>query len=430
VPRLQVLVAAGGSLYLAAMVVLAITKAPLGTPVFFACAAVAIAAFATTLAAIWRGPAFKQRTFVIAILFAIAIRIPLAVSPVNNDNDMIRYVWDGRVQKLGINPYAVRPADPEVAFTHTDETRNMPSARARTPYPPAAQIFFRFVVTIHDSALAMKLALVVCDLLTMLVLWRWLVVTGQSQWLTLAYAWNPLVVLEVAHSDHIDALGALWTVAAAFWLSRRKTGLAAIAFVLAVATKLLPIVLAPLLWRRITLRDAFVGAGLFVLLYLPFASGTDVLYGVQNVVQHIRFNGPVFRFLAAVASPDVAARIAVALGLLVAAWARWKLPVHDPAGWAWPMAVAIALAPVVYPWYLLYLTPFLLTRATLPLIAWCCSILLTYVVWDLARNGGRWVVPPAILVAEYAIVLAAIGALIWWRRQEPATRPAVSESPG
>src|SRR5690554_4638640 len=233
------------------MIALAVTRAPLGTPVFFACAAVATGVFACLLAAIWRNPAFNQRTFLIAILFAVAIRAPLAGSPVKHDNDMIRYLWDGRVQKLGINPYAVRPADPEMAFTHTDETRNMPSARARTPYPPAAQVFFRFVVTIRDSAYAMKFALVACDLLTMLVLWRWLVVTRRSEWLTLAYAWNPLVVLEVAHSGHIDALGALWTVTAAFWLTRRKTGLATIAFVLAVATKLLPIVLAPLLWRRI-----------------------------------------------------------------------------------------------------------------------------------------------------------------------------------
>jgi alpha-1,6-mannosyltransferase len=425
-----VLVAAGGSVYLGAMIVLAITKARLGTPVFFVCAAVAIAVFAAVLAAIWRAPAFRQRTFLIAIVFAVAIRVPLAVAPVSGDNDMIRYVWDGRVQTLGINPYAVRPADPEVAFTHTDETRNMPSARARTPYPPAAQIFFRFVVTLHDSALAMKLALVACDLLTMLVLWRWLVATGRSEWLTLAYAWNPLVVLEVAHSGHIDALGALWTVAAAFWLSRRKTGLATIAFVLAVTTKLLPIVLAPLLWRRITLRDAFIGAGLFVLLYLPFASGTDVLFGIQNVVQHIRFNGPLFRFFAGAASPEVAARIAVGLGLLVAAWGRWKLPVEHPAAWAWPRAVAIALAPVVYPWYLLSLTPFLLVPSTLPLIAWSGSILLTYVVWELARNGGRWVVPPPILVAEYGIVLIAAGALIWWWRRQVASAPVTSESPG
>ena len=426
-PRFRLLIVAGGAAYLAAMIVLAVTKARLGTPVFFGCAGVGVAAFAALLASIWRSPAFERRTFLIAILFAIAFRAPLALSPVTKDNDMIRYLWDGRIQKLGINPYAVRPADPEVAFTHTDETRDMPSARARTPYPPAAQVFFRFVVTIHDSARAMKLALVFCDLLTILVLWRWLAVTGRSEWLTLAYAWNPLVVLEVAHSGHIDALGALWTVAAAFWLSRRRTGLATIAFVLAVATKLLPIVLAPLLWRRITLRDAFIGAGLFVLLYLPFASGTDVLFGIQNVVQHVRFNGPVFRFVAGLASAETAARAAVGLGLLVAVWARWKLPIEHPSAWAWPMAAAIACAPVVYPWYLLYLTPFLLLPATLPLIVWSCAVLMTYVVWEIAVGGGRWVVPPVVLAVEYGLTVCAAAALIWWaRRQNPI--PSASDS--
>ena len=64
----------------------------------------------------------------------------------------------------------------------------------------------------------------------------WLEAIGCSEWLTLAYAWNPFVVMEVAHSGHIDGLGALWLAAAAYWLTRRRTALATIAYVLAVAT--------------------------------------------------------------------------------------------------------------------------------------------------------------------------------------------------
>jgi hypothetical protein len=406
------LIAVSGAAYLAAMIVLAVSQARLGTPLFFVCAGVGIAAFAAVLTVVWRAPHDRRRLFLVAVLFAVAFRIPLAAPRVNSDNDMIRYLWDGRVQTLGINPYAVRPADPEVAFTHTDETRNMPSARARTPYPPAAQLFFRLVVTLQDSSRVMKLALVLCDLLTILVLWQWLLATGRSEWLALAYAWNPLVVLEVAHSGHIDALGALWIAAAAFWLARRRTALGTIAFVLAVATKLVPIVLVPLLWRRISIRDALIGAALFVLLYLPFASGADVLFAVQNVVQHIRFNGPVFRFFADLTSPDAAARIALGAGLLTAVWCRWKLAADDPAAWAWPMAVAIACAPVIYPWYLLYFTPFLLFPTTLPLIAWSCSVLMTYVVWERALNGGRWIVPEPVVWAEYAVVLGVTVATV------------------
>ena len=234
----------------AAMLALAVTKAPLGTPLFFALAAAAGIAYLAMLRVTWNLGATPRRIFLSALAFAVLMRAPVAVAPVDADNDMIRYLWDGRIQRLGINPYLVLPADPELQWTHTAETRDMPSARHRTSYQPAAQLFFRMVVSLHDSSRGMKLALLACDLLTILVLWRWLVATGRSEWLTLTYAWNPLVVLEVAHSGHIDALGALWIAAAAYWLSRRRTALATIAYVLAVATKPLPVVLAPLFWRR------------------------------------------------------------------------------------------------------------------------------------------------------------------------------------
>src|SRR5687767_11596841 len=123
------LIAVSGAAYLAAMIALAWTEARLGTPLFFVCAGIGAVAYAAVLALIWRAPEHRRRLFVIAILLAAAFRVPVIIRPVNPDNDMIRYIWDGRVQKLGLNPYAVRPADPAVAFTHTDETRNMPSAR-------------------------------------------------------------------------------------------------------------------------------------------------------------------------------------------------------------------------------------------------------------------------------------------------------------
>ena len=95
----------------------------------------------------------------------------------------------------------------------------MPSIRARTPYPAAAQLFFRLVVTIHETSRAMKWALVALRPADDLGAGRWLRATERSAWLALVYAWNPLVILEVAHSGHIDALGALWIAIAAWMLT-------------------------------------------------------------------------------------------------------------------------------------------------------------------------------------------------------------------
>lgn len=399
-----------GAALLASMIVLTFSRAPLGSPLFFAGAACAAAAYLAALARVWHEDRAPRRVLVAAFCLAVAFRVPLVAAHVGPDSDMVRYRWDGRVQHLGYNPYLVVPADPAMAATHTDETRMMPSRHWRTPYLPSAQVFFRLVVGIHDSSRAMKLALVMCDLLTIVVVWRWLATTGRREWLALAYAWNPLVILEIAQSGHIDALGSLWIAASAYWLSRRRTALASIAFVLAVTTKLLPIVLLPLYWKRVRVRDTVAGAVVFALLYLPFADGSTLPLGaVPNVLAYIRFNGPMFKLLAAVATPPVAGLMAVGLGLLVAVWARWRLEASDPAAWAWPMAVALACAPVVYPWYLLSFTPFLLTAATWPLTAWTLSVIPVYVVWEITRQGGRWFVPGAVMAVEYGIpILVAL----------------------
>lgn len=398
--------AIGGAAYLSAVLLLVISRTPLGSGLFYAAASVSVAAYLFVLVRIWHEPGASRRLLYAAFALAVAFRLPPAVAPVGNDSDMVRYLWDGRVQRMSYNPYRVLPADPALAHTHVDGSAAMPSRRDRTPYPPAAQLFFRLVVSIADSPLAMKLALVVCDLLTMIVLWRWLVISGRSEWLTLAYAWNPLVVFEVAHSGHVDALGALWIVASAFWLTRRRTLLATIAFVLAIASKLVPIVLVPLLVGRIRRRDALAGAVFLAALYLPYSSGDVPLGAVPNVVERVRVNGPVFAAIAALTAPRVAAAFAVLLGLSVAIWARWRLSEQDPAAWAWPMAAAIACAPVIYPWYLLYLTPFLFTTSTLPLLAWTLSIPLVYEVWRRSRLGARWITPAWVMAVEFGVPLA------------------------
>jgi hypothetical protein len=285
----------------------------------------------------------------------------------------------------------------------------MPSINSPTPYPAAAQWFFRLMVTIHESARMMKLGLVACDLLTIAVLIAWLRSANRSPWLALLYAWNPLVVLEVAHSGHIDALAALWITVSAWMLSTGRGMRAAIAFVLAVATKLLPIVLLPLFWRRIRIRDAAAGAIVLALLYAPFASaGTVPLGAVPNVVAHIRFNGPAFNRLALFLTPDVAAAFALMAGLTIAAWMRARTAPDDPAAWGWPMAVSLAFAPVVYPWYLLSFTPFLFARSCAALVAWTVAVLPVYGVWELARHGHRWFVPAPLVFVEYGVVLLVL----------------------
>src|SRR5947208_14516618 len=88
--------------------------------------------------------------------------------------------------------------------------------------------------------------------------------------LVLAFAWNPLLAIEVAGSGHRDILGALLLVISVDALARRWRAIAAVTFGLAVAVKFLPIVLLPLYWKRVRIRDAALAAVVVGLMYLPF----------------------------------------------------------------------------------------------------------------------------------------------------------------
>jgi len=255
--------------------------------------------------------------------------------------------------------------------------------------------------------------------------------TRRSPWLALLYAWNPLVILEVAHSGHVDALGGLWIAVAAWMLSTGRGMRAMVAFVIAVAVKLLPIVLLPLFWKRVRMRDAAVAAVVLAALYFPFRSaGALPLGAVPNVIAYVRFNGPLFKALAGLLTPQGAAAVALLAGLALATWMRFRRPAGDPAAWAWPMAVSLAAAPVIYPWYLFYFTPFLFTRSALPLIVWTYSVLPVYVVWHLARQGYRWVVPTRVMVVEYGAVLVVLGVLLVLQVLQGAGANAAGDAEG
>jgi len=81
----------------------------------------------------------------------------------------------------------------------------------------------------------------------------------------------------------------------------------------------------------------------------------------------------VFAALDQVARPQLLAGLAVLVGLVTATWLRSAAPEWSPDLFAWPMAASLLCAPVVFPWYLLWLLPFLTSASTLLIIVWYCE---------------------------------------------------------
>jgi alpha-1,6-mannosyltransferase len=415
-----------GGILLAALTICSRNFGNMGATSFLTPLAVAAVGYLFAIRQLFSTQEFPRRVIVVGLAFAAVWHVLFLLRPPGPDDDIHRYVWDGHVQRRGYNPYVAIPNDPALAGLHTAETRSLNHPDLPSPYPAGAELFFRAVTAIHESVFALKVAFVVCAWAIVFVLLDLLRRTQQGEHWVLAYAWNPLLAVEVAGSGHIDIVGALLLLISAAALVRRWRAVAALAFALAVAVKFLPIVLLPLYWRRVRIRDSALAAIVLGLLYVPFLNHGRIPIGsLGTYVQSFRFNDPIFATLERLAAPQLVAGLAVLVGLLTSIWMRRKSAKWSSDAFAWPMAASLLCSPVIYPWYLLWLLPFLLSASTLPLIIWTVSIIPTYYVWHLRALERPWLVPGWVMLLEYGCV-AMTAAIILLRR---ITRPAAPQCP-
>jgi hypothetical protein len=413
-----------GAIMFVALLACARISGGVGSPPYLITLAIAGIAYLLAVREFFSTPRFPRRVIVIGLAVAALWHLPFLLMSAGTDDDVHRYVWDGRLQRLDYNPYVVVPNDPAFSALHTDETRNLNNPEVPSPYPAGAQLFFRAVTAIHESAFAFKVAFVLCELAIIPLLLAELRRLGQSEHWVLAYAWNPLLVMCVTYSGHVDILGVLLLLLSAAALERRWRTFAAVTFGLAVAVKFLPIVLAPLYWRRVRVRDGLLALLIVGFLYVPFLQSGSIPTGsVKVFVERFRFNDPVFAEIERIVRPQVVAGLAVLVGLVTAAVLRRRQAGYSPQVFAWPMAASLLCAPVVYPWYLLWLLPFVRSVSTVPLIIWTISIIPTFYVWHLRTLGGEWVVPGWIMLLEYGSVAAA-AAILAFRRLKRSTSGA------
>jgi alpha-1,6-mannosyltransferase len=402
-----------GATLLVALTICSCKLSSTGEPSFIIPLAVAGIAYLLAIREFFSTPKFPRRVIVIGLVLPAIWHLLFLVMPPGSDDDVHRYVWDGRVQRLGYNPYIVVPSDPALGGLHTPETRTLNNPDVPSPYPAGAQLFFRAITAIHESVFALKVAFVVCDLMIVFVLLDLLRSSRQGAHWVLAFAWNPLLAKEVAGSGHIDIVGVLLLLVSVAALVRRWRAVAALAFGLAVAVKFLPIVLLPLYWKRVRMRDGALATVVVGLLYVPFLNHGRIPIGsLGTYLQRFRFNDPVFATLERVAAPQLVAGLAVLVGFLTAIWMRRKSAQGSPDAFAWPMAASLLCAPVVYPWYLLWLLPFMKSTSTVPIMIWTLSIIPTYYVWHLRTVGRPWLVPGWIMMLEYGSVAIAAAIIV------------------
>jgi alpha-1,6-mannosyltransferase len=373
--------------------------------------------------------------WVLAVVFRLLL---VFEEPTVLSSDMYRYIWDGRIQHSGFNPYRSPPADE--ALKNLRDHHIYPHINrkaARTLYPAGAQLYFRAVYTlVGDSVAGFKSAMVVCDISALAVMAALLKALGRDPTRLLIYAWNPLVVFEIAYSGHLEGLTVLLMVGAFYLAIRSSKPWGVLLLALSSAIKLYPALLLPALLNRLwRIKGPLIFGVVFGLLYLPYmAIGSKTMgflpvylknpyesfnLGLKSLIMHY-FPGLNYFTLS----------LLFIAGLLAAAlWVLFKDKGHDSMlfyGYVLTGWLMILMPAALHPWYVILIVPFLVIYPNAAWLIFSCTVSLSYVKYVTPQG----IMPTWVLFGEYLPLMALLTAGWIYHRLTPLGTGPNRRSPG
>ena len=303
-------------------------------------------------------------------------------------SDIYRYVWDGRVQAAGINPYRYFPADQALAFLRDGAIfpHINRADTAVTIYPPVAQFFFLIVTRAGESVTVMRLALLGCEAVTVTLIMLLLRRMNRPVTRVIAYLWHPLPLWEIANSGHVDAL-MVALMLLGLWIAltgHALRGAVVIAFSVLVKPLAAPVLAG--IWRPWDLKVPLVVIAVVALCYLPYLS---VGWGVLGFLTkgYLTEEGisagndlwllSLWRLVFGEHQGDVVAYVVLAAlvllfkGLSVARRSHHSIA-SSLADINMLLLIALLLLSPNYPWYFLIIMPFVALCGSAP--TWVVSI--------------------------------------------------------
>jgi alpha-1,6-mannosyltransferase len=312
---------------------------------------------------LWAGPSLGWPTVVLVALLLRALLFPSAPSL---SDDYHRYLWDGRVQVAGINPYRYAPADPALDSVQYSARDRINHPTLPTIYPALAQNLFYGLARVGvDSPAGLKLVFGFFELLTAVVI---AAVAGRQRrrGAVTMYLLHPLVLQETWSSAHLEAVPVFFVLLCLLLVIRRRDIGAGVALGAATALKLTPafLLVPALVGARVRPgRFALGFVPAFALPYVPYVLSGTFLGTLHSTGATPEFNASVFWVLRAVMPYDLARVVAAALFVAGGIWLSRRFSGREraPIAFAATATLALLLLPVVFPWY--WLAPVALAAA-------------------------------------------------------------------
>lgn len=380
-----------------------------------------------------------------ALLFwAVAIGLRLAVLPVAPGDDLWRYLWEGKIQRAGFNPYLSAPEAPELRALAL-QFEAWPKINHRefaAVYPPGAELIFRACSALTENPFFYKVLFALADLAAVALLLQ--LIGGPSAYRNAAwYAWNPLVVYSFAGAAHFDSLMLLPLLAAVLFLVRHAleqeerrrwllASLASLALGVAISIKLVPALLL-LLFAFALGKRAFT-----LILALAVPALTALSYGWPRVAigdslgrfAHVTRLNDLFWWLVEDtlwSNPRQknwhynVTLLAVVLLLSLIFWRNWR------RGLLWVFGVVIILSPVLHPWYCTWILPFATWRRARAWHVLSITLFAYYLFWNERLFLLPWRSEP--WMRAIIILPPLIATILFWRAERTSRRDLPEATP-
>jgi hypothetical protein len=356
---------------------------------------------------------------VVILFFAIAFRLCLIPEdPVVLSKDMYRFIWDGKVQQNGINPYRYPPAAAELKTLR--DVKIYPNINRKdypTIYPAGAQIFFRLSYALVGSSIyGFKGFLTFFDILTLLVLTALLKVYGFEPNRIILYAWNPLAIFEIAYSGHLEGITVFLMVAAFLLNALHRKVPAVVMLALAGAVKLYPALLLAAILNRGARVKGLVLFGVTVgLLYLPYLAVGSKISGFLPIYLKNRYESfnvglkyLIMRLIPGLDYYFLSQLFIVALaaaGIIIFFKTKHSDQVMRYA-FILTGLLMILMPASLHPWYIVLIIPFLTFYPSPAWLIFSCTVTFSYLKYVSAQG----IMPGWVLHAEYLPLFALLAA--------------------
>ncbi len=353
------------------------------------------------------------------LLLALVVRLMIIADFPHLSDDIYRFIWDGRLLHLGLNPYRYIPADivGNHALLGQSLYESLNSPHYYSIYPPIAQVIFWVSTLIHSpqflyEAMVMRAIHFAFELGTLRYLWMLLKAYDVPQSRIAIYALNPLVILEVSANLHHEGIVLFFLLATLYHLKQGRVFRSGVFMALSIATKILPILFVPVIFFRLQgkQRWTFVLSTTTVagLLFLPVFSSVEILQHIgssaQLYVSSFEFNASIYYLFRGLGQAIYGYNIIGVLGpilkiITVLSILFIAVKYGRRSAYSLPLLILVSysiflfLSSTVHPWYIILLIGMApLTQLRFPIV-WSALILATYINYSFQPyHESLWVV--------------------------------------